>query len=157
MSENAVHRKMRLLIIEDNPGDVRLFQQPLLERRAGTLELHHVEDPEQAWQFLRRQGAYEGVPLPDLIVLDLNLPRKDGHSFLAELKQDPALSFIPVIVWSVSENPRDVRHAYELGANSYVQKPLTLDGIASAVKAFENFWLETATLPSPGPVGISRT
>lgn len=137
----------RILLVEDNPGDVRLMREALaVNGLSKTLSV--VEDGEQALSFLKRAGTYSEAPRPDLIFLDLNLPRKDGREVLAEIKQSSDLRRIPVIVLTTSESENDVKRAYELHANCYVKKPTDLDEYLSVVKACESFWLHVVRLPS---------
>jgi two-component system, chemotaxis family, response regulator Rcp1 len=137
----------RILLVEDNPGDVRLMREALTANgMSKTLSV--VEDGEQALSFLRRHGTYSEAPRPDLIFLDLNLPRKDGREVLAEIKENSDLRRIPVIVLTTSESETDVKRAYELHANCYVKKPTDLDEYLSVVKACESFWLHVVRLPS---------
>jgi two-component system, chemotaxis family, response regulator Rcp1 len=135
-----------ILLVEDNPGDIRLMREAL--KANGTSEsLSVVEDGEQALSFLTRKGAFANAPRPDLIFLDLNLPRKDGREVLAEIKASNDLRRIPVIVLTTSESDVDVKKAYELHANCYVKKPADLDEYLSVVKACESFWLHVVRLP----------
>jgi two-component system, chemotaxis family, response regulator Rcp1 len=130
-----------ILLVEDSAPDAMLIRQALLEAGVeGTVEL--VTDGEQALARLKR-----GAP-PDLMLLDLNLPRKDGRAVLAEMREDPALREIPVIVLTTSSAPHDVRYCYQQGANSYIRKPLGLDRLVETARSIRQFWFETATLPS---------
>lgn len=142
-------RPIEILLVEDNPGDVRLTQEALKEAKVRN-NLHVVADGVQAMEFLRRQGLYPGVPHPDVILLDLNLPRKDGREVLAEIKADPHLRRIPVVVVTTSEAERDILRAYDLHANAYVAKPVDLDQFLNVVRSIEGFWLEIVTLPPDG-------
>jgi chemotaxis family two-component system response regulator Rcp1 len=137
---------IQLLLVEDNVGDVRLIQEALRALRMRPV-LHAVSDGEQALSFLRRAGPYAQAPRPDLILLDLNLPRKTGHQVLAEVKSDSALRQIPVVVLTTSEFHGDVLKAYDLHANCYVRKPITLPGLFAAVEAVVTFWSQWVTLP----------
>ena len=134
-----------ILLVEDNPGDVRLMREALSPK--GSTKLLVVEDGEQAIRFLRRANPYADSPRPDLIFLDLNLPRKDGREVLAEIKADTSLRRIPVIVLTTSEADRDVHRVYDLHANCYVRKPTDLDDYLSVIRACENFWLNVVRLP----------
>ena len=136
----------RILLVEDNPGDVRLMREALAANGMSKA-LSVVEDGEQALSFLKRRGTYSEAPRPDLIFLDLNLPRKDGREVLAEIKESNDLRRIPVIVLTTSESEIDVKRAYELHANCYVKKPTDLDEYLSVVKACESFWLHVVRLP----------
>jgi two-component system, chemotaxis family, response regulator Rcp1 len=137
----------RILLVEDNPGDVRLMREALAVNGLSK-SLSVVEDGEQALSFLKRSGTYSEAPRPDLIFLDLNLPRKDGREVLAEIKGSSDLRRIPVIILTTSESDSDVKRAYELHANCYVKKPTDLDEYLSVVKACESFWLHVVRLPS---------
>jgi CheY-like chemotaxis protein len=136
----------RILLIEDNPGDVRLMREALATNGHPTLSV--VEDGEEALSFLNRRGTFSNAPRPDLIFLDLNLPRKDGRQVLAEIKENSDLRLIPVIVLTTSESDTDVNAAYQLHANCYVKKPTDLDEYLSVVKACESFWLHIVRLPT---------
>ncbi len=134
-------------MIEDNPGDVRLAIEGLKE--AGTRShLSVVKDGVEALQFLRREGEFADAPRPDLILLDLNLPRKDGREVLAEIKTDGTLRRIPVVVLTSSDAESDVLSAYDLAANCYVRKPVGLDQFISLMETIERFWFHTVQLPS---------
>ncbi len=139
-------RPFEILLIEDNPADVRLAQEALKEGQVEN-SLNVVPDGIEAVAFLRREGHYAGVPRPDLILLDLNLPRKDGREVLAQIKTDDELKTIPVIVLTTSEADQDIQTAYRLHANCYVIKQLNLDEYMSTVRSIENFWFTTAKLP----------
>jgi two-component system, chemotaxis family, response regulator Rcp1 len=144
MLESGQH--FEILLVEDNPGDVLLTQEAFREGRLA----HHlsiVEDGEQAIRFLRREGAYSQAPKPDVILLDLNLPRKDGRELLAEIKEDPNLRFIPIVVLTTSEAEQDVWKAYKLHANCYLTKPVDLDDFIRKIRSFEEFWLTVVRLP----------
>ncbi len=137
---------VNILLVEDNPGDVLLTREAF---REGSYfpQLSVVEDGEEALQFLRRAGQYANAERPDLILLDLNLPRKDGRELLAEVKQDPELRQIPIIVLTTSEAEQDVRRAYKLHANCYLTKPLEMDAFMKKVRSVEDFWLSVVRLP----------
>ena len=135
-----------LLLIDDNPADTDLTAE-ILSKCKKKFHVNVVSDGAQAMSFLRRQGNYAEAPTPDLLVLDLNLPRKDGRRVLAELKSDPKLSKIPVVVFTTSEAEADVMRSYELGANCYLRKPGNLVDFVEAVQAMADFWLGCASLP----------
>jgi two-component system, chemotaxis family, response regulator Rcp1 len=137
---------IEILLVEDNRGDARLAEEALKESKVRN-RLHHVEDGVEAMRFLRREGAYEGVSAPDLILLDLNLPRKDGREVLAEVKEDPKLRMIPVVVLTTSEAERDLVKSYDLHANAYIVKPLDLNRFIGIVQAIEHFWFSVVKLP----------
>lgn len=139
-------KSVDILLVEDNPGDVRLTRETLKENKIHT-RLHVVQDGMEALAFLRKEGPYAGVPRPDLILLDLNLPRLDGREVLAHIKNDPRLKPIPVIVLTTSDADHDIFEAYSLQANCYVIKPVGLDQFLATVKAVEEFWLTIVALP----------
>jgi len=140
---------IEVLMVEDNPGDVRLTQEAL---RAGKVRnnIHVLTDGVEALAFLRRQGRYADVPRPDVILLDLNLPKKDGREVLVEIKTDPGLGRIPVVILTSSEAEEDILKAYNLNANAYVAKPVDLEKFIAVVKSIEDFWLEIVKLPPHG-------
>ena len=137
---------VHILLVEDSPGDVRLTQEALRGAKIAN-QLHVVGDGEAAMAFLRKEGAYADRPRPGLIVLDLNLPRKDGREVLAELKDDPNLHTIPVIVLTTSAAEGDVLQSYELSVNCYITKPIDLNEFVRVVRSIENFWLSIVRLP----------
>ncbi len=140
---------VEILLVEDNPGDARLAEEALKENKVRN-NLYHVQDGLEAMSFLRRQAGYTDAPPPDLILLDLNLPRKDGREVLAEIKEDPKLRLIPVVVLTTSEAERDLVKTYGLGANAYVVKPIDLDRFIEVVQAIESFWFTIVKLPQVG-------
>jgi chemotaxis family two-component system response regulator Rcp1 len=146
MSSQSVTRPVEVLLVEDNPGDVRLTREALKE---GTVRnnLHVARDGVEALAFLRRQGEHAGVPRPDLILLDLNLPRKDGREVLTEIKEDASLRQIPVVVLTSSQAEEDIRRAYDLHANCYITKPVDLDRFINVVRSIEDFWFTVVKLP----------
>lgn len=133
-------------MVEDNPGDVRLTVEALKENKLHN-NLHVVGDGEEAMVFLRRESEYADVPRPDLILLDLNMPKKDGRETLAEIKEDPDLKRIPVVILTTSQAEEDVLKTYDLHANCYVTKPVDLDQFIKVVKTIEDFWLTIVRLP----------
>lgn len=135
-----------ILLVEDNPGDARLTLEAFGMRGASE-RVRHVVDGVEALAFLRREGGHGKAPRPDLIVLDLNLPRLSGREVLAVIKADVALRSIPVVVLSTSQSQEDVLAAYNLHANCYVAKPADLDAFLLAIQSIEEFWLRTARLP----------
>jgi CheY-like chemotaxis protein len=139
---------VEILMVEDNPGDVRLAQEALKEARIRN-RLHSVPDGVQAMAFLRRQGKYATAPRPSLVLLDLNLPRKNGRETLAELKQDPGLRRIPVVILTTSRDEQDIVRSYDLHANCFITKPVDLGQFLAVIKSIEGFWLEVVRLP-PG-------
>ena len=136
-----------ILLVEDNPGDVRLTIEALKEDKLQN-NLHVVKDGVEAIAFLRQEGEYAGVPSPDLILLDLNLPRKDGREVLKEIKADGRLKRIPVVILTTSQAEEDVLKTYELHANCYITKPVNLDQFIRVVRSIEEFWLTIVKLPS---------
>ncbi|HZO00060.1 MAG TPA: response regulator [Burkholderiales bacterium] len=140
---------IEILLVEDNPGDVRLTKEALKEGKVYS-NLHTVKDGVEAMEFLRRQGKYAGVPRPDIILLDLNLPRKDGREVLQEIKSDNVLKRIPVVVLTTSKAEEDVVRTYNLHANCYVTKPVDLEKFMVVVKTIDTFWLTVVTLPPNG-------
>ena len=136
-----------ILLVEDNAGDVRLTREALREASIA-VELTAVADGEQALAYLRAEGEHAGAPRPDLVLLDLNLPKKNGLEVLEEVKGDPALRRTPVIMLTTSASARDVTACYDRGVNCYVVKPLELDDFTGLVQAIHAFWFETAKLPS---------
>ena len=140
-------RPLQILLVEDNPGDVRLTREVMKEGKVSN-NLNVVGDGVEALAFLRREGAYVNAPRPDLILLDLNLPRKDGREVLLEIKEEPCLRRIPVVVLTTSEAEQDILRSYDLHANCYITKPVDLEHFIRVVEAIEDFWLTIARLPS---------
>jgi chemotaxis family two-component system response regulator Rcp1 len=139
-------RPIEILMVEDNPGDVRLTVEALKEGKVRN-NFHTVEDGVEALAFLRREGGYAEAPRPDLILLDLNLPKMNGPEVLAEIKEDPELRRIPVVILTVSQAEQDIVKSYNLHANCYITKPVDLDQFLEVVKSIENFWLTIVKLP----------
>lgn len=137
---------IEILLVEDNPGDVRLTQEALKEGRIFN-KLYVVNDGVEALEFLRRQGKYKDAPVPDLVLLDLNLPRKDGREVLAEIKSDSKLMQIPVVVLTTSKDEADILHVYNYHANCYIVKPVDLDQFLNVVKLIKDFWLTIVKFP----------
>ena len=144
MNDNT--EPIEILLVEDNPGDARLAVEALKESKVRN-NLYHVEDGMSAMRFLYQEAEYAHAPHPDLVLLDLNLPRKDGREVLAEVKEDPRLRLIPVVVMTSSEAERDLVRSYGLHANAYVVKPLDLDRFIEVVQAIEDFWFAIVKLP----------
>ncbi|MBK9015792.1 MAG: response regulator [Saprospiraceae bacterium] len=140
-------RPVNILLIEDNPGDVRLAQEAF---KAGNIavQLDVVMDGLEAIHFLHKRVPYQDSNRPDLILLDLNLPKKDGREVLFEIKEDPSLRCIPVVVLSTSNAEQDVLHSYNLHVNCYINKPVDFDRFFDIIKKIEDFWLNTAILPT---------
>jgi CheY-like chemotaxis protein len=139
-------KPINLLIVEDNPGDLRLMREALRDARISN-QIHSVADGEEAMAYLYKRNPYADSPRPDLIILDLNLPRKDGREVLAEIKADHDLSTIPVVILSSSQAEQDIYKAYLLAANCFITKPVDLDQFLAVVKSIENFWLSVVKLP----------
>lgn len=139
-------RTVEILLVEDNPGDVRLTSEGLREGKISN-NLSVVGDGIDAIAFLRREGQFANAPRPDLILLDLNLPRKDGREVLAEIKADEDLRRIPVVVLTTSSAEQDIVRTYDLAANCYVTKPLDFEAFVEMVKSIEDFWFTIVTLP----------
>lgn len=139
-------RPVEILLVEDNPGDVRLAVEALKEGKVRN-NLSVVEDGSEAMSFLRREGKYALAPRPDLILLDLNLPKKDGREVLAEIKADDSLRRIPVVVLTTSKAEQDILRTYDLHANCYITKPVDLEQFIAVVKSVEDFWLTIVKLP----------
>lgn len=140
---------IEILLVEDNPGDARLTLEAFKDGKVLN-NLHVVGDGLEALAFLRRQGQYAQAPRPGIILLDLNLPRKDGREVLAEIKADPDLRRIPVVVLTTSQAERDILKSYDLHANSYITKSVDLDEFLAVIRAIENFWLMIVRLPPNG-------
>jgi CheY-like chemotaxis protein len=136
-----------ILLVEDNPGDVRLTQETFKESKILNT-MHVVRDGVEAMAFLRQEGEYADAPRPDLILLDLNLPRKDGREVLEEIKDDDQLRRIPVVVLTISYAEEDILRAYNLHGNCYITKPIDLDQFIKVVRGIEDFWLTIVRLPS---------
>jgi CheY-like chemotaxis protein len=136
-----------ILLVEDNPGDVRLTKEALKEAKIHNM-LHVVADGVEAMDFLRKTGGYSDVPVPDLIMLDLNLPRKDGREVLAEIKGDGELRRIPVVVLTTSSAEEDVLKAYDLHANCFITKPVDFIQFTMVIKSIEDFWFTIVKLPT---------
>lgn len=146
MTNEKTGRPIEILLVEDNPGDVRLTQEALKDAKVLN-KLRVVSDGVEALAFLRRQGQYAHAVTPGLILLDLNLPKMDGRKVLAEIKEDPELKRIPVVVLTISKADEDIIKTYELHANCYITKPVDLEQFMEVVKAIENFWLTVVKLP----------
>jgi CheY-like chemotaxis protein len=146
MTALVEHRVIEILLVEDNPGDVRLTKEVLRDGRIKNT-LNIAVDGVEALQFLRREGKFADAPAQDLILLDLNLPRKDGREVLAEIKADPELRKIPIVVLTTSSAEADILSAYDLHANCYITKPVDLDQFVKVVRSIEDFWLTIVKLP----------
>lgn len=146
MKVGTISRPVEILLVEDNPGDVRLTQEGLKEGKMWN-NLHVVEDGVKAMAFLHQEGEYAGKPRPDFILLDLNLPKKDGREVLEEIKVDESLRRIPVVILTTSSAEEDIIKTYNLHANCFITKPVDLDQFLKVVKSIEDFWLTIVKLP----------
>lgn len=146
MSNGAKCGPIEILLVEDNPGDVRLTIEALKEGKVAN-EINVAADGVEALAFLRHEGKYENAPKPDLILLDLNLPKKNGREVLAEIKMNPRLKCIPVVVLTSSQAEKDIVTTYNLHANCYITKPVDFDQFIKVVKSIENFWFKVVKLP----------
>jgi chemotaxis family two-component system response regulator Rcp1 len=145
MTDLALH-PIEILLVEDNEGDVELTQEALSRAKVNN-RLHVAEDGLDALQFLRREGAYAAAPRPDLILLDLNLPRLDGREVLAEVKADPQLRTIPIVVLTTSQAEEDIVRSYDLHANCYITKPVDFGQFMKVVQSVHEFWVTVVKLP----------
>ena len=146
MNQDTNGRRVEILLVEDNPGDVRLTQEALKEAKVHN-NLSVVGDGVEAMAFLHREGSYATVPRPDIVLLDLNLPRKDGREVLAEVKADPDLRRIPVVILTTSKVEEDILKTYDLHANCFITKPVDFDQFIKVVQSIEGFWLSIVQLP----------
>jgi two-component system, chemotaxis family, response regulator Rcp1 len=136
----------RVLLVEDSPGDVRLTREAFKDAKVH-IDLHVAPDGADAMAFLRREGKHSGAPRPDLILLDLNLPKKGGREVLEEIKGDPGLKTIPVVILTTSASEQDILRSYMLHANCFISKPVDLTGFLKVVRSIDNFWLSVVKLP----------
>jgi len=146
MSFSKRIRPVEILLVEDNPGDIRLTKEAMKEAKIIN-NLNVVEDGVEALAYLRKKGKFKGANRPDLILLDLNLPKKNGREVLAEIKQDINLKQIPVVILTVSRAEEDVLKTYELHANCFITKPVDMDQFIKVVKSIEDFWFSIVKLP----------
>jgi chemotaxis family two-component system response regulator Rcp1 len=142
----------KILLVEDSPGDVRLAQEAFRDAKV-SIHLHVVCDGQEAVAFLRREGVHADAPRPDMILLDLNLPKLDGREVLARIKQDASLKTIPTVILTTSDTEADIVKSYQLQANCYLNKPVQFDAFEALVNSLSDFWVTKATLPLPGPRG----
>jgi len=140
-------KEIEILLVEDNAGDVRLTIEALKEAKVSN-KLSVARDGVEAMEFLQQKGVYKDAARPDLILLDLNLPRKDGRELLAEIKSDPRLRHVPIVVLTTSRSDEDILQAYDLHANCYITKPVDFRQFMSVVKSIEDFWLTVVKLPT---------
>lgn len=141
-----IFERIKILLVDDDPADTELTEELLAESKV-KLELYTVQDGVYAMEFLRKQGEFSDVPTPDLILLDLNMPRKDGRETLEEIKQDPTLKQIPVVILTTSDSSIDVAKSYATGANCYIKKPVDLGEFQKVVEAIEDFWFTIVKFP----------
>jgi two-component system, chemotaxis family, response regulator Rcp1 len=146
MTAMGISRPIEVLLVEDNPGDVRLTREALKEGKVRN-NLHVVADGVEAIAFLKKQGPFAGAVRPDVILLDLNLPRKDGREVLEEIKADASLRHIPVVILTSSQAEQDIVRAYDLHANCYVTKPVDFEQFITVVRSIEDFWFTIVKLP----------
>jgi two-component system, chemotaxis family, response regulator Rcp1 len=139
-------KAIEVLLVEDSPGDVRLTREALKTAKV-LINLYVASDGTEAMAFLKREGGHTNAPRPDLILLDLNLPKKDGREVLGEIKESPALKSIPVVILTTSASEADILKSYLLHANCYITKPVDLKGFLNVVKSIDNFWLSVVKLP----------
>ncbi|MCJ7489677.1 MAG: response regulator [Thermoplasmata archaeon] len=149
MDSTGDGRQIEILLVEDNPGDVRLTMELFKECKIRN-KMHVVNDGVEAMAFLRKEGVYADVPRPDLILLDLNLPRMDGREVLVEVKKDKTLMRIPVVVLTISKAEEDILTTYDSHANCFITKPVNLDQFVKVVQSIEDFWLSIVKLPPNG-------
>jgi two-component system, chemotaxis family, response regulator Rcp1 len=147
--ERAAQQQIEILVVDDNPGDLRLAKEAL-HKSVLKINVNVAADGVEAMSFMRRSGMYSQAPRPSLVLLDLNMPKKDGRQLLAEMKVDPELASIPVIVFTSSASEEDILNSYSLHANAYITKPLALEQFTSVIRRIEEFWLSTAQLPPRG-------
>ena len=137
---------IEVLLVEDSPGDVRLTREAFRDAKV-PIHLHVATDGAHAMAFLNREGEHANAPRPDLVLLDLNLPKKDGREVLQEIKESPTLKSIPVVILTTSSSEADILKSYRLHANCYITKPVGLEGFLTVVKSIDNFWLSVVKLP----------
>ena len=147
MTSRSVGEVVDILLVEDNEGDARLAKEAMRDSKLRNI-LHHVADGEEAMAFLKKEGKYSLVPRPDLILLDLNLPKKDGRQVLAEVKGDDRFKRIPVVILTVSSAEEDILKTYNLHANCFITKPIDLGQFMKVVRSIEDFWLTIVKLPN---------
>ena len=140
---------IEVLLVEDSPGDVRLTREAFKDAKVH-INLHVASDGVEAMAFLNREGKHATAPRPDMILLDLNLPKKDGREVLAEIKESPALKSIPVVILTTSSSEEDILRSYLLHANCYITKPVGLEGFLKVVRSIDSFWLSVVKLPREG-------
>lgn len=147
MTTNESVHPIEILLVEDNPGDARLAKEALKESKLKN-NLYIADDGVEAMDFLYQKGKYKDMPRPDLVILDLNLPKKDGREVLADIKNDDDLKRIPVVILTISKAEEDILKSYNLHANCFISKPIDLDQFIKVVKSIEDFWLTIVKLPN---------
>ena len=145
---DADNGSFEILLVEDDPGDAELVKIALREGKI-VCHVNHVRDGVEAMAFLRREGRHERAPRPDLVLLDLNMPKKSGREVLKEIKSDEAYRSIPVVVLTTSDFERDIEGSYQLGANSFITKPVDVDQFMNAIQSIEDYWFGIVRLPKP--------
>ena len=153
LKSHAQSALIEVLLVEDSPGDVRLTREALKDAKMH-ISLNVVPDGTEAMAYLRREKNYAQASRPDLILLDLNLPKKDGRDVLREIKESDELKSIPVVILTTSASPADVEHSYKLHANCYITKPVDLRGFIKVVQSIDNFWLSIVKLPGDSSAGV---
>ncbi len=149
MTQKELGSPIEILLVEDNPGDARLAQEALKDAKVNN-NIYHVEDGVQAMDFLYQKAEFSNMPRPDVILLDLNLPKKDGRQVLTDIKTDDDLKRIPVVVLTISEDEEDILESYSHHVNCYITKPIDLDQFLKVIKSIEDFWLTIVKLPPDG-------
>lgn len=147
MTSQSMGRPIEILLVEDSPGDVRLTRETLKDSKVAN-NVSDVPDGDEAMAFMRQEGKYQNAPRPDLILLDLNLPKKTGHEVLKEIKGDSTLKRIPVVILTISDAEQDISETYGMNANCYITKPVDLEQFITVVNSIEDFWLTIVKLPS---------
>ena len=140
-------RPAQILLVEDNAGDVELTREAFKKSEVA-VNLHHAKDGEQCMAFIRKQGQYHNAPTPDIILLDLNMPRMDGREVLAEISKDPILRLLPVVILTTSHEEQEILNMYRLRCSSYIVKPVDLDQFYRIIKTFSEYWLTVVALPT---------
>jgi CheY-like chemotaxis protein len=146
MTESCSEKRIEILLVEDNPADIRLTTEIIMDAKLCNT-LHVAKDGIEAMQFLRQEGSFAGMPRPDLILLDLNLPRMDGRDVLRDIKKDSVLKRIPVVILTTSDAEQDILKSYDLYANCYITKPVDLEQFSKVVHCIEDFWFSIVKLP----------
>jgi CheY-like chemotaxis protein len=147
MTSQSMGSPIEILLVEDSPGDVRLTRETLKDSKVAN-NVSDVPDGDEAMAFMRQEGKYQNAPRPDLILLDLNLPKKNGHEVLKEIKGDSTLKRIPVVILTISDAEQDISETYGMNANCYITKPVDLEQFITVVNSIEDFWLTIVKLPS---------